>query len=505
MVELDLSASILANLRGGSDQRAIEQDKVWFSWAEVGQIALALDAQLTLLGILAGTPVGLVARNSLAHIAALYGLLATRRTTVMIYSALPEAALANEITKLALPAIIADSRDWRPQVLDAASGVGSYAIDVTATEGNPVCLLNAGAISVRQEPVSVSDVAVEMLSSGTTGLPKRIPIRWSTLELMARDAIINFAESGQGDDEFGPAPLIQPAPLANISGLYGVVPSGMEGRPLSLMPKFDVTAWVETVQRVRPRVSWLPPAGIQAIWDAKVEPSALSSLISIRTGSAPLDRELQHRFEERYGLKILLMYGFTESCGTIVMWNLADRASFGEAKYGAVGRPRPGVHLRVVDAETGENCTEGEMGVLEAQVKRISDEWIQTSDLARIDAEGFLYLGGRADDVINRGGFKILPQMVAETIQRHASVAEAFVLGLADARLGEVPVALVALHPGATVSEQELSEFSRQTLTAYQTPARFFIVDELPRTQTMKVDQPAARRLLDAQLAGTSA
>jgi acyl-CoA synthetase (AMP-forming)/AMP-acid ligase II len=446
-----------------------------------------------------------VARNSLAHIAALYALLATRRTTVMIYSALPEAALASEIAKLALPAVIADSRDWTPLVLDAALVAGSYALDVTGALGNPVDVLNAGDISVGEWAGPVADIAVEMLSSGTTGLPKRIPIKWTTLEQMARDAIVNFAESGQGSDEFGPAPLIQPAPLANISGLYGVVPSGMEGRPLSLLPKFDVTAWVETVQRIRPRVSWLPPAGIQAIWDAGIEPAALSSLISIRTGSAPLDRDLQHRFEQKYDLKILLMYGFTESCGTIVMWNLADRALFGEAKYGAVGRPRPGVQLRVVEPATGKLSLQGEMGILEAQVRRMSNDWIRTSDLARIDADGFLYLNGRADDVINRGGFKVLPEMVAEAIQRHACVAAAVVLGLADARLGEVPIALVVLHPGATVSEQELAEFSRQTLTAYQTPTRFLVVDDLPRTQTMKIDRPAARRLLDAQLARSGA
>lgn len=501
MPELSLSDAIRTSLSGGGEKRAIEQDRIWHSWAEVGRIANVLDERLTELGIPAGAPVGLVARNSLPHISALYALLASRRTTVMVYSALPAQALAAEIAKLALPAVIADRRDWAPEALAAATAAGSFALDVTGDADHPVEILNRESVSGGALMPKDCDTAIEMLSSGTTGLPKRIPIRWSTLELMARDAIVNFAESGQGSDERGLSPLIQPAPLANISGLYGVVPAGMEGRPLSLMAKFDVDDWVRTVQRVRPRVSWLPPAAIQAIWNAEVEPAALSSLVSIRTGSAPLDRELQRQFEERYGLKILLMYGFTESCGTIVMWNLADRAAFGEAKYGAVGRARPGVHLRVVDSRTGKEQSVGEMGVLEAQVDRISDGWIRTSDLARVDAEGFLYLHGRADDVINRGGFKVLPEMVAETIERHDSVAAATVLGMADARLGEVPVAIVAPKAGAQLTEQDLGEFCRRTLTAYQVPVRFVIVDDLPRTQTMKVDRPAARRLLEQHLA----
>ena len=116
--------------------------------------------------------------------------------------------------------------------------------------------------------------------------------------------------------------------------------------------------------------------------------------------------------------------------------------------------------------------------------------WVRTTDLARIDADGFLWVVGRADGAINRGGFKLLPSELEKVLEQHPSVAEAAVVGIADRRLGEVPVAAVVLREGAPViDEAELERFGAEHLSGYQRPTRYRIVGTLPRTPSMKVSE----------------
>jgi acyl-coenzyme A synthetase/AMP-(fatty) acid ligase len=296
--------------------------------------------------------------------------------------------------------------------------------------------------------------------------------------MAAEDAALNFDETGQGKGSGGEyAPLVQPAPLANIGGLYLVVPAGVEGWPLSLIEKFTVDGWLEAIKRVQPRVSWLAPAAIRALWDADVPAGNLASLVGLRTGSAALSPELQDAFETKYGLAILLAYGATEFCGVVVLWTLEDHARYAKVKRGSTGRPRPGVTLRVKDPESGAPLCAGEIGILELKVDRLGEDWISTTDLASIDGDGFLFLHGRADDAINRGGFKIMPAPVIEALCRHPAIADASVVGIGDVRLGEIPVAAIELADGFHVDEHEIKEFLRGCLLAYQIPARFMVVD----------------------------
>lgn len=480
------------------DLPAIEDRGVWYKWRDLGAVANRLDEVLSTAHLGEGARIGLVARNRMPHVAALYGLLASRRTSVMIYSAFSPQALAQQIKLLSLPAILADEEDWTSETIAAARSVGTFALRPTSDPANPVIVVAASDDARAGSRATSPQIAIEMLSSGTTGEPKRIPIRWDTLQAAAEDATINFRQSGQqGLRDGQPVPLVQPAPLANIGGLYAVIPSGVEGRPLALLEKFTVEAWLEAVIRHRPQVSWLAPASIQALWDADVPPDALSSLVGLRTGSAPLSAELQRNFERKYDLSILVCYGATEFCGVIVMWTLEDHQRFIETKRGSAGRPRPGVQLRIVEEGSNAAVPAGQTGVLEILVARVDDGWMRTTDLASIDEDGFLYLQGRADDAINRGGLKVMPGPVAEAILRHPAVADVAVVGLPDSRLGEVPVAAIVLRAGHSVERAEMQAFLRDSLLAYQIPTRFLCVDALPRTPSLKVDRTAVRALFD--------
>ena len=136
------------------------------------------------------------------------------------------------------------------------------------------------------------------------------------------------------------------------------------------------------------------------------------------------------------------------------------------------------------------------MGILHLKTPRAGPDWIKTTDLASLDKEGFLFLHGRADEAINRGGFKVLPDKVAEALRLHPGVREVGILAVKDARLGQVPVAVIEPSSDAPKpTAEELNAFAREEMAGYMVPVAFEFVDELPRTLSMKVDRPALRKM----------
>src|SRR6185503_5740414 len=150
------------------------------------------------------------------------------------------------------------------------------------------------------------------------------------------------------------------------------------------------------------------------------------------------------------------------------------------------------------DPDTGCMLGAGTEGVLEVKAAQLGagSSWVRTTDLARIDADGFLWILGRADQVIIRGGFKVRPDEVRAALERHPRVRGAAVVSRPDARLGAVPVAAVELRHGPPpVTSHDLLAHASTTLARYELPVEIRIVDELPRTGSAKVDLAAVRAL----------
>ncbi|MET0390987.1 MAG: fatty acid--CoA ligase family protein, partial [Polyangiales bacterium] len=227
-------------------------------------------------------------------------------------------------------------------------------------------------------------------------------------------------------------------------------------------------------------------------------PEELAAVRCIATGAAPLELSIHRAFEARYGIPVLLSYGATEFGGPVTSMTLDLHREWGAQKLGSAGRPLAGAQLRVVDAESGTPLPPGEEGLLEVIVPRIGPSWIRTSDLAIVDADGFLFHRGRADGAIMRGGFKLLPETIERALLLHPAVSCAVVVGLADVRLGKVPAAAVQLKPGAAATVDELEHHLRQHVYATHIPAAWRIVDELPRTASVKIDGVAVRALFGA-------
>ena len=133
------------------------------------------------------------------------------------------------------------------------------------------------------------------------------------------------------------------------------------------------------------------------------------------------------------------------------------------------------------------------MGLLEARGRQLPGDgaWQRTTDLAAIDADGFLFIHGRADDAINRGGFTIPPGVIEAALLAHPAVDEASAVGLPDPRLGEVPAVAVTLV--SPVTEQELMEYVAGRLAGYQRPVAIRVVRQLPRTPSLKVSRALVR------------
>ena len=152
---------------------------------------------------------------------------------------------------------------------------------------------------------------------------------------------------------------------------------------------------------------------------------------------------------------------------------------------------------RAVHAETGAALPPGQQGLLELRSSQLGDgkSWLRTTDLAVVDADGFVWINGRADNAIIRGGYKITPDDVVRALESHPAIREAAVVGLPDARLGQVPVAGLKLKAGSSRSdEKELDTFLRAKLSPYQIPVQMKYFEEFPRTASMKVDQAALKK-----------
>ena len=467
---------------------AIEFEGQWFSWGNLAKVAQGLSDALVATGADGNAPVVFIPRNHPGSIAALLALLRRGGTVRMVYAFQSPEGIAREIEALEACAVVAEPRDLVGPVEQAIrrKGIAAIVLDgMAAVTLVPTAQVWRGAIPTLP--------SVEILTSGTTGAPKRFAVPYTLLE---QHFLATPLTAAQGDLPQTLPPFLMSYPLGNITGLYITLPTILRGQRIILLERFRLSAWRDYVKRYRPTHSGLPPSCVQELLDAEVPREELSSLVALGVGAAPLDPGVQAAFEDAYGIPILVSYGATEFAGPVTAVSPQDHSRFGRSKLGSVGTALPGVQLRVVDPQSGEVLNAGAEGLLEVISPRIGPQWIRTTDLARIDADGFLYILGRADGAINRGGFKILPESVERALMAHPDVAEAAVVGLPDRRLGEIPAAAIRLRPGSgKVGEQALEAYLREQIIAPSIPSEWLFCDDFPRTPSHKIDRPALREL----------
>lgn len=483
-----LCAEVLA--RAGGSQ-VLEYEGRWYDWSDLRKVSDALAELLAASGITNDAPITFIPHNRPWAIAALFALLAQGRTIRMVYAFQSPTAIARDITRLASPMVMAASGDFAPEITEAMDQAGYAGIALDELTAEAVAGLEQVSDKAKFDPAG--NPRVEILTSGTTGPPKQFPVEYAMIEqLLAGGTTGNQATS----DPTAQPPLLLYMPIGNISGIYTTVPTFIRGSRAVLHDRFNLDKWREYIAAYKPKITGLPPAGVQMILDADVPKTELKGILAIGSGAAPLDPTVQRAFEEHYGIPILISYGATEFGGPATVMSLKDIEEFGNSKMGSVGRPIGETKLRVIDPETEEKLPAGNEGILEVIAPRIGPKWIRTSDLAMIDEDGFLYHRGRADGAIVRGGFKVLPETIEHALLLHADISAAGVVGVKDRRLGQVPGAAIQMKPGRDAPDPAAIEAHlREHLMATHIPAHWRFVDALPKTLSFKVDRPAVLAL----------
>jgi long-chain acyl-CoA synthetase len=346
-----------------------------------------------------------------------------------------------------------------------------------------------------------SGLAALLYTGGTTGRSKGVMISHNALSAAA------WAATATSYHESLTSALL-PLPLSHVYGLMVSVMGLHAPAPGTsvLMRWFDPVTWLELAQRHHVNVSPLVPSMLQMLLQQPLEDYDLSALTRLTSGSAPLPAQVAEDFRKRLpNVEIAEGYGCTETAGLI------SATPVGRPRAGSVGRPAPGVEVRIelpdssaaATGEDGEVCVRGPVLMSgywheeeeTAQVMR--GGWLHTGDVGRLDEEGYLYIVDRIKDVIIRGGYNVYPRDVEDALLNHPDVAAVAVVGRPDEKYGEEVVAFVQLREGAMARPEDVIEFGRRRLSAVKYPREVRLVDAIPLTSVMKTD----RKLLRAMLA----
>lgn len=465
------------------DAPAMEYERQWISWGELGRLAGRIGS---LIG--EGSPqsqIGILLRNRPPQVAALLGVLQCGATVVVINPARGEERTRADVDRLALPMIIGESDDLA--ALSTPTGTTMVSI---AHPGSEPTVVAAGEGHTNHDVRP--GVAVRMLTSGTTGPPKRVDL---TYDMLAHSVMGPEHDRSPAPREVRHGVAIVNSPMVHIGGVFRILQCVTEARPFVLLERFDLHRWAEAVRAHKPRAVSLVPAALRMVLHSDLRREDLASIRAVTSGTAPLSAEDADAFTEKYGIPVLTSYAATEFGGGVAGWTLADHQKYWRIKRGSVGRANSGAQLRVV-TEDGTPLGTDKTGLLEVKPGQLGPtaEWMRTTDMARIDADGFLWIVGRADQAIIRGGFKVMPDDVRVALENHPAVAGAAVVGRRDARLGETPVAMVELRKPMSANAGVLGDYLRTRLARYEIPTEIAIVAELPRTPSGKPDLDAIRR-----------
>jgi acyl-CoA synthetase (AMP-forming)/AMP-acid ligase II len=460
------------------EARAIEFDGHWFTWAQLGGLSRQIAGSIQ-----PGSQVGILLRNTPAHVTAVLGVLSAGASVVVVNPSRGDERIRADIAELNLPVIVGTPDDI---TLLAQPGESTTVVSLDGLDS--AAQIRPG---VPSDPGSAT-VAVRMLTSGTTGPPKRVDL---TYDMLAVSVIGTDYVTAAAPAAVSSSVAIVNAPLVHIGGVYRVLQCICEARPFVLLPRFELASWAEAVRRYRPKAVSLVPAALRMVLHSTLGPDDLAGVRAVTSGTAPLSAEDAEAFTDKFGIPVLTSYAATEFGGGVAGWTLADHRTYWQSKRGSVGRASLGAQLRVV-SDDGTPLDPDQQGLLEVKPGQLGPraQWVRTTDLARIDADGFLWILGRADQAIIRGGFKVLPDDVRAALESHPAVLGAAVVGRPDERLGDTPVALVELRDAGSATGSELTDYLRTRLAPYEIPSEIAVVASIPRTPSGKADLTAVRQ-----------
>jgi acyl-CoA synthetase (AMP-forming)/AMP-acid ligase II len=354
-------------------------------------------------------------------------------------------------------------------------------------------------------------VAVQIFTSGTTAAPKAALLRHANL----LSYILGTVEFGSASIE--EAALVSVPPY-HIAGIAALLSSIYAMRRIVLLPAFDPGDWIALAAAERVTNAFLVPTMLARIinhMDAGVS-ADLSALKAVAYGGGRMPTELIARALELFpNTGFTNAYGLTETSSTIALLDAEEhRTAYSSndeqirARLGSVGRPLPTVEIEIRDEE-GRPLPPGERGEIYVRGEQVSGEyrersaldaqgWFPTRDAGWMDADGYLFLAGRADDVIVRGGENISPGEIEEVLLSHPAIADAAAVGVPSTEWGEaVGIAVVARPSHAIPGDDELRALIKNRLRSSRVPERIAVLDALPYNEMGKMLRREVRKLFN--------
>ena len=399
-----------------------------------------------------------------------------------------------------LPGFVMVEHRYR-SLLDAALGEGST-VGVGALEAEPP----EGTVEAPFEPDAA---AIALFTSGTTSRPK--PTRLSHGNLTSY--VLNTVPAGSAAAH--EATLLAVPPY-HVAGVASVLSNVYRGRRLVVMPQFAPREWLELVRVEGVTHATVVPTMLSRILDELEQRPDLmpTTLISLAYGGSKASEGLMNRAFQALPRSVGLVnaFGLTETSSTVTLLGPEDhRAAFesndpaARARLASAGRPVPGVEVRIatLDGDPLGPGEEGELWVRGAQVaatdkhdSALVDEqgWLHTNDLGYLDDAGYLFILGRKDDVIIRGGENIAPEEIRQVLEAHPAVRDAAIVGIPDEEWGHIVGALVVGDGSA--SKEELQAWVKARLAGFKVPEVIRWCEELPYNDMGKVVRARAVELL---------
>ncbi|MGH6787540.1 MAG: fatty acid--CoA ligase [Novosphingobium sp.] len=350
-------------------------------------------------------------------------------------------------------------------------------------------------------PVLAGDDALQLYTSGTTGRPKGA--------VMTHGSILSARHCGEEVELRAwqqPIPgevTLLAMPCFHISGTGTGIGTISGGTCSIVLPEYDPSKALDLIEKFNISKIFMVPAAIQIMLNhPRVGEVDFSRLKFITYGASPIPLELMKAAMERFGCGFVQMYGMTETSGTIVTLDPEDHVPEGSPRMRSVGKPLPGVEIKIVDAagvkvpvgSVGEIATRsaknmrGYWNLPEATAATIdADGWLRTGDAGYLDADGYLFIHDRVKDMIISGGENIYPAEVENAIYAHPKVADVAVIGVPDAKWGEAVKACVVVKPGEMLDEADVIAFARQHIAGYKCPKSVDFIAALPRNPSGKI------------------
>jgi acyl-CoA synthetase (AMP-forming)/AMP-acid ligase II len=479
------------------------------SYSQLDALVRSAMTQLSWLGLRRGSTIALVSDNSVEFVVGLLAAVSSGARVAPLNPALTLSELSTRLSELSAHAVLvpkhlasklefadAIARSAAPWIMSIGSSGGAYEARIANGNGqNPASVLTVA----ESAPIDGEDVALLMFTAGTTSTPKVVPLTHRNVLASVQSISCGYDLSPQ-DATLIVMPLFHGHGL--VAGLLATLASGGS----AYLPSTGVfSAHLFWADVVRLGVTWYTAVPtihrILLNRSSQEYPSSPVALRFIRSCSAPLDEELATGMMATFQAPLISAYGMTEASHQVSSNPLPVH---GSNKTASVGLPT-GVEIRIV-TEDGKDAPTGSIGEIwvrgatvmigylnnpHANTASFVDGWFRSGDLGSRDADGYLFVRGRLKEIINRGGEKISPGDIDAVLLSNPKVLEAASFGVSHAVYGENVQAAVILRPRIEATEDELRNYYRTKLSAFEVPERIYIVADFPRTAKGSTDRRA--------------